>query len=110
MSRKRPAISSKLFQTIRLFDIIRPAAIGARVPIPEEPDETAHRATLCEQMRCHRLVMAGMPTRAQIRKRYEALSDDEKNRDWMPFNSMLKLIRRFDGLRIYRFDGGSETE
>jgi hypothetical protein len=27
----------------------------------------------------------------------------EKGKDWMPFNRLLEMIRKFDGLRIYRF-------
>ena len=30
--------------------------------------------------------------------------EEEKGKDWEPFNSMLKLIKKFDGLRIYRLN------
>ena len=40
----------------------------------------------------------------------EALSEDDKEKDWMPFNSMLKLVKKFDGLRIYRYTGSSGQE
>ena len=76
-----------------------------RVPAPDGADERAWRRMLREQMRCHKLAMDGEPNRAEILRHYEALSRDEKDKDWMPFNSMLKLVKKFDGLRIYRFSG-----
>ena len=76
-----------------------------RVPVPQDADERSYRAALREQMRCHKLAMDGEPNRAEILRHYEALSRDEKDKDWMPFNSMLKLVKKFDGLRIYRFSG-----
>ena len=34
----------------------------------------------------------------------EDLPEDEKGKDYRPFNSMLKLIKKFDGLRIYKLN------
>ena len=34
----------------------------------------------------------------------------EKDKDFQPFNCMLRLIRRFDGLRIYRFVAHEKTQ
>ena len=59
------------------------------------------RKALREQLRMHKLAMNGHPTEAEIAEHYEALPDDEKGKDLEPFNSMLKLIKRFDGLRLY---------
>ena len=81
-----------------------------RVPAPDGVDERAWRRMLREQMRCHKLAMDGEPDRAEILRHYEALSRDEKDKDWMPFNSMLKLVEKFDGLRIYRFSGRADPE
>ena len=59
---------------------------------------------LREQMRMHKLVMDGDVSEAQIKEHYDNLSDDDKGKDWKPFNSMLKLIKKFDGLRIYKLN------
>ncbi|MBR5932202.1 MAG: hypothetical protein IKZ95_09300 [Lachnospiraceae bacterium] len=59
---------------------------------------------LREQFRQHKLAMEGDPTKEEIHKHYESLSDEDKGKDWRPFNSMLKLIKKFDGLRIYKLD------
>ena len=52
----------------------------------------------------HKLAMDGDPDDAEIFAHYEALPYEEKIKDFEPFNSMLKLIKKFDGLRIYRLD------
>ena len=64
--------------------------------------ENAWRGALREQTRCHRLAMDGEPTKAQILDHYHALPECERSKDWVHFNRMLKLIRKFYGLRIYR--------
>ena len=74
-----------------------------RVPAPDSVDERTWRKMLREQMRCHKLALDGELTKARILRHVDELSDDEKNKDWMPFNSMLKLVKKFDGLRIYQF-------
>ena len=38
-----------------------------------------------------------------LRHYYDFLPESERDKDFQPFNCMLRLIRRFDGLRIYRF-------
>ena len=74
------------------------------VPVPAGIDnERAWRKMLREQMRCHKMAMDGELTRENILKHYEDLPEAEKDKDWQPFNSMLKLVKRFDGLRIYQF-------
>lgn len=47
--------------------------------------------------------MDGELSDEQIFRHFHDLSDEEKALDWLPFNSMLKLIKRYDGLRIYRY-------
>lgn len=49
-----------------------------------------------------RLVMEGAPSDPEIFAHCKALPEEEK--DYEPFDSMLKLIKKFDGLRIYRLD------
>ena len=73
-------------------------------------DEKAWRKMLREQMRCHKHAMDGELTKERILRRVDELSSDGKNKDRMPFNSMLKLIKKFDGLRIYRFSGRTDQE
>ena len=56
---------------------------------------------LREQMRCHKLTMDGDITSEDIYKHYLELSEEDQGKDWKPFNVMLKLLKKFDGLRIY---------
>ena len=67
----------------------------------EEVESQEDSRNLREQMRCHKLVMDGELTSEDILKHYNGLSDEDKGKDWKPFNAMLKLLKRFDGLRIY---------
>ena len=79
------------------------------VPLPgnidsASPEGKALRKTLREQMRCHKLAMDGSVTTEDIREHYMGLSEEDKGKDWRPFNSMLNLLKKFDGLRIYRLN------
>ena len=66
------------------------------------PDaDRAERGTLREQLRCHKLAMDGDPSPAEIRAHYLSLSEADQDKDWKPFNTMLRLLKKFDGLRIY---------
>lgn len=74
------------------------------VPVPEDVDEQAYRLMLREQMRCHRLAMVGKDlTSEQIYEHYDELSESDKDKDRIPFNNMLHLVKKFDGLRIYKY-------
>jgi hypothetical protein len=64
--------------------------------------EQKARKALREQFRMHQLVLAGNPESDEILDHYLSLPETEKEKDYKPFNSMLKLIRKFDGLRIYQ--------
>ena len=64
-------------------------------------DEANARKALREQLRMHNLVMNGRPKDEDIYAHYEKLPLEEKIKDYEPFNSMLKLIKKYDGLRIY---------
>ncbi len=55
-----------------------------------------------EQRRVHRLMMTGEVTKESAAKHYSELPEAEQDKDIAPMNSMLKLIRQYDGLRIYR--------
>lgn len=66
-------------------------------------DGTDHQA-LREQMRQHKLCMSGDYGELEIARHYLTLSIEDQGKDWKPFNTMLKLIRKFDGLRIYKLN------
>ena len=77
------------------------------VPLDEEMvsrygNEKKARKAMREQFRMHKLAMDGEPSQSEIFEHYEQLSEEDKGKDYEPFNSMLKLIKKFDGLRIYR--------
>lgn len=79
------------------------------VPLPAgiEADSTEagnYRKMIREQMRCHKLAMDGTFTTEDIRDHYLTLPVEDQDKDWKPFNSMLKLLKKFDGLRIYKLD------
>ena len=76
--------------------------IYERASVPPGMDERTYRKALREQTRCNKLVMDGELTEERIREHYQGLSEQDKGKDWNPFNTMLKLIGRFDGLRIYK--------
>ena len=81
------------------------------VPVPQDIDEKEYRAALREQTRCHAMAMDGELTKENIRRHYrDFVPESEKNKDFQPFNCMLRLIRRFDGLRIYRFANDNTLE
>ena len=64
--------------------------------------EDAARKTLREQFRMHKLTMNGNPSLKEVTVHYNQLPPSEQGKDYEPFNSMLKLIKKFDGLRIYK--------
>ena len=72
--------------------------------------EKAWRKMLREQMRCHKQALDGELTKERILRHVDELSRDEKNKDWMPFNSMPKLVKKYDGLRNYQFSGRADPE
>lgn len=79
------------------------------VPLPDgiessSPEAKEMRDKFREQMRCHKLAMDGTVTTESIREHYNALSEEDQDKDWKPFNSLLKLLKKFDGLRIYHLD------
>ena len=65
-------------------------------------EEKEARCALREQMRYHKLAMDGDPTAEEIREHFFTLSEEDQGKDWRPFNSMLRLLKKKDGLRIYR--------
>lgn len=55
-----------------------------------------------EQRRIHKLMMDEMLTKESVLKHYEELPTEEQNKDTAPMNSKLKLLKQYEGLRIYR--------
>ena len=70
--------------------------------LSEEMSDKQVRAALREQLRRHKLTMDGNPTKLEVKDHYDWLPESEKGKDWKPMESMLKLIKKYDGLRIYR--------
>ncbi len=63
--------------------------------------EKAARKALRELLRMHKLTMDGNPTEEEIFAHYDALPPEDQEKDSAPFNSMRKLVRKYEGLRIY---------
>ena len=80
------------------LDISEPSRYGLSADLSEKKI----RAALREQMRRHKLTMDGDPTEEEIKVHYDHLPPEEQGKDWKPMMSMLKLIKKYDGLRIYR--------
>ena len=72
------------------------------VPFAASCDERNMRKMLREQFRMHELALSGDFSAEEARQHYLALPEAEQQKDIQPFNSMLKLIKKFDGLRIYQ--------
>ncbi len=73
------------------------------LPLPEVPEnEKAARRALREQLRRHKLTLNTDASEEEILAHYDTLSPEDQGKDWLPFNSMLKLLRKYDGLRIYQ--------
>ena len=72
------------------------------LPLPEaaENEKTARKA-LREQLRQHKLTLDADASDEEIMSHYDTLSPEDQGKDWRPFNSMLKLLKKYDGLRIY---------
>ncbi|MBQ1524638.1 MAG: hypothetical protein IIZ55_05840, partial [Firmicutes bacterium] len=81
-------------------DIYETAAVPEDM-IERNGSEKDARRALREQLRMHKLAMDGDPSEEEIFAHYEALPLAEREKDYEPFNSMLRLIKKFDGLRIY---------
>ena len=67
-----------------------------------EGKEREERRALREQMRRHKLMLSGELTSERIRTHYFSLQNEDREKDWKPFNSMLYLLKKYDGLRIYK--------
>ena len=72
--------------------------------LPVDGDEETVRKALREQLRRHKLTLPDNVTEEEIYAHYETLSPEDQGKDYLPYNSMLKLLRKYDGLRIYCLD------
>lgn len=82
------------------LDISHPEKFG----LAKDLSEKQIREALREQMRRHNLSMDGNPTTKEIKAHYDQMLPDEQGKDWKPMQSMFKLIKKYDGLRIYRIN------
>ena len=82
------------------LDVTHPEKFG----LAKDFSESQVRAALREQTRRHKLTMDGDPSAEEIKAHYDQLPPDEQGKDWKPMMSMLKLIKKYDGLRIYRIN------
>lgn len=82
------------------LDVTHPEKYG----LAKDFSESQVRAALREQTRRHKLTMDGDPSAEEIKAHYDQLPPDEQGKDWKPMMSMLKLIKKYDGLRIYRIN------
>ncbi len=80
----------------------RAGDIYERLPVPEGENPKAWRKALRERIRRHALAMDGPLTRERIEAHYNALPESEKGKDWKPFNALLRLIAKYEGLSIRR--------
>jgi hypothetical protein len=64
-------------------------------------DPAAQKA-LREQLRRHTLCLDSWKDDEEIFRHYDRLSPEVQGKDWKPFNSMIKLLKKFEGVRIYR--------
>ena len=71
------------------------------LPGPEDGEKAARKA-LREQLRQHKLTLDADASDEEIMSHYDTLSPEDQGKDWLPYNSMLKLLRKYDGLRIYQ--------
>jgi len=69
---------------------------------PLAADTPAERTALREQLRQHVLCMDNWADEEEIYRHYDSLSPEDQGKDWKPFNSMLKLLKKYDGVRIYK--------
>lgn len=83
-------------------DLYRTAPLPANERFLGDSSGYAYRRAYREQLRMHRYAMNGDPSFEEIREHYLSLPADEQGKDWEPFNNLLDLIRKYDGLRIYQ--------
>ncbi|MBR6019414.1 MAG: hypothetical protein IK055_04255, partial [Lachnospiraceae bacterium] len=69
--------------------------------VPAEEMKKA-RSALREQLRRHKLMLDGELTPERSMLHYHHLSESDQQKDWKPFNKLLVLLKKFDGVRIYR--------
>lgn len=70
--------------------------------LPLEQDDPQARKALREQMRQHALCLDKWKDEKEIFRHYERLPFKDQGKDWKPFNSMLVLLKKFEGVRIYK--------
>lgn len=64
-------------------------------------DDSA-KADLREQLRMHWNTLPAGSSDEKILKHYSTLPPEVQGKDSLPFNSLLRLLKKYDGVRIYR--------
>ena len=60
---------------------------------------------LREQLRMHALALDSELTEELCEAHYRSLPEEEQGKEWEHFCTMLPLLKKFDGLRIYHLSG-----
>jgi hypothetical protein len=68
--------------------------------LPGADDNT--RAALREQLRMHRDTLPAGRSDDEITEHYFTLAPDVQGKDSLPLNSLLRLLKKYDGVRIYK--------
>jgi hypothetical protein len=69
-------------------------------PIPGADDSV--KADLREQLRMHWNTLPAGSSDEKILKHYSTLPPEVQGKDSLPFNSLLRLLKKYDGVRIYK--------
>lgn len=64
--------------------------------------DSYHSKSEREQLRIHKCMMDKELTEENIIRHYLELPEEEQGKDYLPMNSMLKLLKQYEGVRIYR--------
>ena len=68
----------------------------------DRTDEKTARKNLRECIRMHKLTLPPHTDEETVLNHYFTLPKDVQEKDSLPFNSMLKLLKLYDGVRIYK--------
>ena len=69
---------------------------------PFVQDNSEAQRALREQLRRHALCLDAWKDDEEIFRHYNGLAPEVQGKDWKPFNSMIKLLKKFEGVRIYK--------
>ena len=76
--------------------------------IPEA--EESEKTNLREQLRMNKITLNYGTDEQAILEHFKSLPPNVQGRDIWPFNSMLKLLKKYDGVRIYKLRPSTEAK